>query len=335
MVLRRIGFGVCCLVLWCITISCDKSKPQEASSEEVRSIEVPRFNADSAYAYVQKQVDFGPRIPNTPAHRKTGDFIIEKLKEFGAQVTVQEFEVPSIDGPRLHLRNIIGSFNPDSAKRIVLAAHWDTRPYADQDEEDPYALLDGANDGASGVGVLLEIARHLGSENKPQVGVDLIFFDGEDWGPHESARNPAKPPPGYEVWWCLGSQYWSRNKHQKDYHAYYGILLDMVGAKNAKFYREGASREYAPRIVDKVWDTAARLGYSDYFVTRNAHSITDDHIFMNEYAKIPTIDIVNYQPGIGYFGDFWHTTKDNMSLISRETLGAVGTTLLNVVYYED
>ncbi|MGE0770288.1 MAG: M28 family peptidase [Cyclobacteriaceae bacterium] len=316
-----------------LVFGCGDQKKDETVAGSARVVEVPAFNRDSAYYFVQEQVDLGPRIPNSKAHQQAFEVITSRLTKYGAKVRVQEFDTPSIDGPQLHLKNIIGAFNPESKKRVVLAAHWDTRPYADKDEEDTYALFDGANDGASGVGVLLEIARHLGSGNQPAVGVDLIFFDGEDWGDREDARNQVPPPPGYETWWCLGSQYWSKNKGS--YQAFYGILLDMVGAKNAKFYREGVSLEYAPRIVDKVWATAARLGYADYFVTQNAHATTDDHYFVNEYAKIPMINIVHYQPGLGYYGDFHHTTKDNMSLISRETLGAVGATVLNVVYYEE
>jgi hypothetical protein len=327
-----VGFFV--LALGLLASSCGEKKKSERA-EEIKSIEVPPFNSDSAYTFVERQVEFGPRIPNTEAHKRAGDFFINSFRNYGAEVTVQEFEVPSIDGPRLKLRNIIASFFPENQKRIMLAAHWDTRPYADKDEEDPYAQFQGANDGASGVAVLLEIARQFGGNPAPAVGVDLILFDGEDWGEREDEENQIPPPEGFEKWWCMGSQYWGKNKHQRNYHAFYGIVVDMVGARNAKFFKEGSSREFAPRIVDKVWNTAARLGYSDYFVSQHAHAITDDHYFVNKLAKIPTIDIVHYQPGIGYFGDFHHTQKDNISLISKETLGAVGNTLLNVIYYED
>ena len=142
-------------------------------------------------------------------------------------------------------------------------------------------------------------------------------------------------PEGYEDWWCLGSQYWAKHKHQKNYSAYYGILLDMVGSKHAQFFREGGSLEYAPSVVEKVWSTAARLGYTDYFVKTNVGAITDDHVFVNEIGKIPMIDIVHYQSGVGFFGDYHHSRKDNLSIISKETLGAVGSTLMNVVYYEN
>ncbi len=310
----------------------DKPLSEEAPA---RDVNVPRFNSDSAFSYVKKQVDFGPRIPNTEAHKLAGDYLIGKLEEFGSEVIVQDFSAPFFDGQQRPLRNIIGVYAPEKKKRVLLAAHWDTRPFADKDPEEPTAPFDGANDGASGVGVLLEIARQLGENQLPDVGVDIIFFDGEDWGEPQNQQDQVKPPAGWESWWCMGSQYWSKNMHKPNYSAYYGILLDMVGANRSQFFREEVSQYYAPKIVAKVWNTAARLGYSDYFIKQNAHAITDDHVFINELAKIPMIDIVHYQPGIGYFGDYHHSRKDNMDLISRETLEAVGTTVLNVVYYEE
>lgn len=313
---------------------CSDQKPAETSKPE-RIIKVPPFNSDSAYHFIDKQVQFGPRVPNTQSHKEAGDYLTEKLKGYGAKVKVQDFIAPSFEGKQLQLRNIIASFHPEKQKRILLAAHWDTRPVADKDENNPTGTMDGANDGASGVGVLLEIARILNQDSTINVGIDLILFDGEDWGVPEDTQTEKKPPQNWESWWCLGSQYWSRNKHVANYSAYYGILLDMVGAKNSQFFREGASRHYAPRIVSKIWNTASRLGYSDYFVKQDAHAITDDHIFVNELAKIPMVDIVHYQQGVGYFGDYHHSQKDNMELIDKATLKAVGTTLLNVIYYEE
>lgn len=309
-------------------------KPEENKQPE-RTVYVPNFNSDSAYFFVDKQVSFGPRVPNTAAHLKAGDYLIDKLRNYGAQVVTQEFTAPSYQGRQLQLRNIIASYGIEKQKRILLAAHWDTRPFADKDKINPTGPMDGANDGASGVGVLLEIARQLQQDTSLRVGIDIILFDGEDWGEPESAQGQREPPQGWESWWCMGSQYWSRNKHKPNYSAYYGILLDMVGAKRSQFFREGASMQYAPSIVSKIWDAAARIGYSDYFVKQDANAITDDHIFVNEWAKIPMVDIVHYQQGIGYFGDYHHSQKDNMDLISKESLQAVGATLLHVIYYEE
>ncbi len=315
-----------------ILLSCGGSKEEK---KEERVVLVPPFNGDSAYAFIKKQVSFGPRIPNTPQHRKTGDFLISTLRHFGATVTVQEFEANTFDGQRLVLRNIIASYFPEKQKRILLAAHWDTRPFADKDSNEPDAKFDGANDGASGVGVLLEIARVLGKNPPPGTGIDIILFDGEDWGEKESASNRITPPRGLDSWWCLGSQHWSNNKHRPGYTAYYGILLDMVGAKGAHFFKEGYSLDYAPKIVNKVWNTASRLGHSSVFVRQQEGAVTDDHKYVNEVAKIPMIDIVPFDPGAGNFGDYHHTRNDNLSLISRETLNVVGTVLLNVIYYEE
>ncbi len=297
---------------------------EKAVNKPVRQVQVPAFNADSAYFYVQEQVDFGPRIPNSTAHRQAGDKIIQRLKAYGASVKVQEFEATAYDGTGLQLRNIMGSFNPLARKRILLATHWDTRPWASKDPDDPQAPFDGANDGASGVGVLLEIARQLAAGQPPEVGIDLLFFDGEDWG-EEGGNNFDS--------WCLGSQYWA--KHKGNYAAYYGILLDMVGGKNARFPWEGYSRKMAKNILRKVWTQAADLGYSRYFVPRKEGAITDDHYYVNTIAKIPMIDILHWEPEAGYFGTWHHTRQDNMAIIDKNTLKAVGQTLLHVVYYEE
>jgi glutaminyl-peptide cyclotransferase len=323
------------LVVAIALFSCNTEKKDNSKAEKPsRTVNVPAFNADSAFVFVKIQVDLGPRIPNSPAHKAAGDYLVQSLKKYGAQVQVQEFKQETFDAQPLNLRNIIGSFNPEKTRRILLAAHWDTRPYSDKDKEKPNATFQGANDGASGVAVLLEIARSMKASSVPDVGIDIIFFDGEDWGERINQEDiPLRD--GLQDWWCLGSQYWAKNKHKANYSAYYGILVDMVGAKNAQFHREGYSLEYAPGIVDKVWNAAGKLGYSHVFIKANQAGITDDHVFVNELAKIPMIDIVQFEPGIGYFGEFHHTQKDNIELISKETLKAVGQTVMQVVYSEE
>lgn len=308
-----------------------KEKPKEEKPDRI--VKVPDFNGDSAFGFVERQVKFGPRIPNTPAHHLAGDYFISRFKEYGAIITEQPFDATTFDGQKLFLRNIIASYFPEKQKRILLAAHWDTRPFADKDLQKPDAEFDGANDGASGVAVLLEIARVLGKNPPPDVGIDIILFDGEDWGEKENTIKRVAPADG--SWWCLGSQHWAKTKHKPNYTAYYGILLDMVGAKDSRFFQEGYSVEYAPRIVDKVWSTASRLGHSSTFVRQKEGPITDDHRFVNEIAKIPMIDIVHYDPVVGYFGNYHHTQKDNLSMISKETLSVVGNVLMNVIYYEE
>lgn len=320
---------------------CDGDKPKQTETktqavkprvQRLEGVQVPDFNADSAYQFVAKQVAFGPRVPNTKPHRQTGDWLVETLEGYGAEVTVQDFTATAYDGTELYLRNIIASFKPEARKRIALAAHWDTRPYADREEDESLwrTPIEGANDGGSGVGVLLEVARQFSNSELPQAGVDLIFFDGEDYGAPEFVENR----PGDERSWALGSQYWMSNLHKPGYSAYYGILLDMVGAPNATFYREGYSREYAPSVVEKVWAWGNELGYSQYFKYLNSEAIIDDHVYMNA-AGIPTIDIIQFDPASDfYFGPYHHRISDNLEGISRETLEAVGETVLHVVYNE-
>jgi glutaminyl-peptide cyclotransferase len=316
------------LALLILVASCGKKS--ENTSAPAVTVEVPDFNADSAYAFVQRQVDFGPRVPNTDAHKKAAAYLEDKLRSYGAKVFVQSFKAPTFDGEVLDLKNIVASFNPDKQKRILLAAHWDTRPFADKDTVKVDAPFDGANDGASGVGVLLEIARQLQS-NKPRAGVDIILFDGEDWGDKHNTQKSLMPE-GWEDSWGLGSQYWSKNLHKPGYRAYYGILLDMVGAPDARFFREGTSMEYAPRVVENIWSTAARLGYSNLFISEDTHALTDDNYFVSKNARIPMADIVHYD---NKFPAFHHTTKDNMSTIDKGTLDAVGNTVLTVVFLEE
>jgi len=329
------SIGITLLLIFFL-FGCDTNKDAPISRLPEKRVEVPVFSADSAYYFVEKQVSFGPRVPNTLAHNNAGDYIIETLEGYGIEVQVQHFRAVSFDNKNLSLRNIIASFNPEKTKRILLAAHWDTRPYADKDEDESKRgdAIDGANDGASGVAVLLEIARVMSSfKNAPDVGVDMIFFDGEDWGFLNYESRPPTPA-GLESWYCLGSQHWSKNKHKANYSAYYGILLDMVGAKGAMFPQEGTSMQYAPSVVKKVWDWGNALGHGNLFIYDRKQSITDDHQFVNSIGKIPMIDIVHWDESNGYFGDFHHTMKDNISIIDRNVLKGVGETILYVLYHE-
>jgi len=289
----------------------------------------PVFDADSAFVYVQTQVDFGPRVPNTQGHVACGDYLISQLKRFGANIHVQEMTLKAYNNDQLQCRNIIGSYNPENTKRILLFAHWDTRPYADH-ETDPAKQrlpIDGADDGASGVGVLLEIARQI-NQNNPGIGIDIIFFDGEDYGPPAFERTYY---PG--DWWALGSQFWAKNPHIPNYKAEYGILLDMVGSKDATFYKELTSLRYAARIVEMVWTAAKDLGYGRFFINANGGQIVDDHQYVIAGRNIPSIDIINYDTENAHgFGAHWHTHNDNMENIDPKTLKAVGQTVLEVIY---
>lgn len=318
-------FMVC--LLFSITSCKTGNSNKKVNNTAEKTIIVPVFNADSAYHYIQTQVDFGPRVPNTKEHVACGEYLAQKLEEYGAKVSNQYADLLAFNGTILKARNIIGSYNPENKKRILLFAHWDTRLWsdADPDKKNHHTPVLGANDGASGVGVLLEIARLI-NQQAPTLGIDIIFFDAEDYGKREYK----------DEYWCLGSQYWSRNPHITGYNARFGILLDMVGGKNATFYRELYSEEYARSTNKKVWKKAKELGYSTTFIDEAGAMITDDHLFVNRIARIPSIDIVPYIVDAEHsnFGDFWHTVNDDMSGIDKKTLKAVGQTVLEVIYNE-
>ena len=287
------------------------------------------FNADTAYAFIEKQVSFGPRVPNTPAHRRTANWLTEKLRHYADTVTVQKGRVEAYNGKTLFIRNIRASFNPGANKRLLLGAHWDTRPFADRDSTRTNQPIPGANDGGSGTAVLLEIARQL-HKTQPGVGVEIVLFDAEDYGAPE-----AKQKRGSDNKFCLGSAYWAKRINANKYWADYGVLLDMVGAKNARFLREGYSLKHAPQVVDKIWSVASRLGHDAYFSYQKTRPVMDDHVNVIRKAGIPLANIIDYdhrRPN--GFGAYWHTHADNMSLISRKTLKAVGETVLTVVRME-
>ncbi|MDR1332317.1 MAG: M28 family peptidase [Tannerella sp.] len=318
----------------CILLSCCGQKQAAdgalpATVVETKESPAPGFDRDSAYAYVARQVAFGPRVPNTPAHAACAAWLAGELERFGAKTYVQEALLTAYNGERLEAKNIIGTFHPEKTRRILLFAHWDSRPYSDRDtEENHYKAIDGADDGASGVGVLLEIARQAG-RNEAAVGIDIIFFDAEDYGTPEFVSETKADT------WCLGSQFWAKNPHTPGYRAEYGILLDMVGARNATFYREAVSVYRAAPVVEKVWTAARDLGHGRYFINAGGGAITDDHQYVMAGRGIPCIDIIHLNPDSPHgFGAHWHTQHDTMDNIDRETLRAVGQTVLNVIYSE-
>lgn len=285
-----------------------------------------RFNADSAYSFVLAQCAFGPRTPNSKAIEQCGDYLEAKFQSYGLSVTNQRTTLKGWDGKDLRCRNIIAAYRPELTDRIVIAAHYDSRPWVDADADSTLhqtQAVMAANDGASGVAVMLELARHLQQLN-PSFGVDFICFDTEDygapyWAPEEELSNSKH--------WCLGSQYWARNPHVKGYTARLGILLDMVGAPDARFHYEGYSAQYAQEVMVKVWDAARYAGAGDYFVQAPGGIVMDDHVPMNEIAQIPTIDIIHYNAS-GGFAPHWHTSHDTPDNIDPKTLRAVGQTVL-------
>jgi len=326
--LRNNIYAASCLMVFVFLISCDNKKTTDTKKNdqpavENKKISAPAFDPDSAYSYVKAQVDFGPRVPGTQAHAKCADYLVSKLRSYGWEVMVQKATIQTFDKKKFTLKNIIASYKPAEQKRIMICSHWDTRPWADSDAKDQDKPFDGANDGASGVGVAMEIARQV-SLISPGIGIDIIYFDLEDYGQSGGEENT----------WCLGSQYWSKNLHKVNYYADFGILLDMVGAANALFPKEQGSVDLARSAVDKVWKAADNAGYGNYFINQTENFVgVDDHIFVNN-AGVPCIDIIEYNPTRRGFGSYHHTHEDNMSIIDKSTLKAVGQTLLEVIYSE-
>lgn len=297
-----------------------------APPEKRKPVPIPKFEQDSAYNYVARQVAFGPRVMNTPAHDAAGEWLYDQLESFGGQMIRQDFEATAYTGETLNGLNIIAKFEPELQDRILLCAHWDSRHIADSkvNQGDKTQPVMGADDGGSGVGVLLEIARHLG-QTPPGIGVDIVLLDAEDYG-DPSGNNSSS--------WALGAQHYAKNLPAGP-KPRYGILLDMVGAKDARFTVEEVSEYYAAPIRQKVWRLAKQMKFDQYFVEAKTRAVTDDHLFINQIANIPTIDIIN-RPAETETGfvEHWHTDHDDMSIIDKNTLRSVGQVVLAVVYRE-
>ena len=323
-------------IMACTSASCNKGKtgtdnvPTTATAQPVG----PNFNADSAFLFCQAQCDFGPRTMNSEAHEQCATWIANTFRRFGCEVTLQKATLRGFDATPLQSTNIIASIHSERPYHVMLCAHWDSRPWADNDPDSTNwrKPVMAANDGASGVGVMLELARLLQNDTTLKVGVDFICFDAEDWGVPQWMRISSEDS------WALGAQYWANN-YQKptQYTTLYGILLDMVGGQQAQFYQERMSMDFAPSVVDKVWKAARDAGYSDYFPFKLGGQITDDHVPVNQKAGIPTIDIIPYYPNCleSTFGPTWHTVYDDMAHLDKNTLKAVGQTIIQVLFTEE
>lgn len=326
-----------CLIAW-MFVSCAEDPKKRAPRNnqpsppvEFKSVEKPKFVSDSAYQYIVEQLAFGPRVPGTKAHAKAAVYFENKFKKWNWQTEVQLGRATTFNGKAIEIKNVIARSDTNNKNRVLLMAHWDSRPFADRDDTRKADAIDGANDGASGVGVLMEIARAMSkSEIQPRVGVDIILFDAEDYG------QPSGMMAGQTGdTWCLGSQYWSKNITEEYVRPKYGILLDMVGSKDAIFPKEGVSMQYNPQLVNKVWYLANKLGYGNYFIQEEARGgITDDHLYVNRIAKIPSIDIIHYDPYKSDFGSFHHRHSDDISIIDKSTLEVVGQVVLETIYRE-
>lgn len=305
------------ILLTSMLCGCVEQSDKKSTQIVKKQIVIPAFDGENAFKYLNAQVNFGPRVPNTPQHLACRDFLFNELLKYADEVKLQNF-TDNAYGKILSLSNIIATFNKNAQKRILLCAHWDTHPWADQDP-DPTKRdqpILGANDGASGVAVLLEIARILKS-HPPEIGVDIVLFDGEDY---------AKPNDisGY----LRGSKYFAKNK-PADYNPMFGILLDMIGDAQLEIPKEGYSIRYAPDVLQLVWSIAAELNYIE-FSNRESIEIFDDHIPLNEIG-IKTINLIDFN-----YPDetnrYWHTLEDTPDKCSPNSLKVVGTVLLHLIY---
>lgn len=328
--LRFIG----CLVLLVGLVSCNK-KPVQVNR--------PAFSADSAYAYIEAQMAYGPRVPNSKAHNDCAVWFIQQLRARGAKVELQRGQMPDYRGNMQQIYNIIAHFStPEIANRphILLGAHYDTRPWCDEEDEysDRFYNVPGANDGASGVGILLEVARQLGQrleDSSLRTPVDIVLFDCEDMGtPHFYTGQER------EDTWCLGSQLWATNYAQNKLatnnsqlstpNYSFGIVLDMVGAPDASFPLEMYSTQYAANYQQRIWRSAQQLGYGAMFNNQQSYPITDDHYYVNYIAGIPCVDIIHYDiRNATGFPHWWHTRNDDLTNISKQTLQAVGEVIMS------
>jgi Zn-dependent M28 family amino/carboxypeptidase len=354
MIMKRIIYFLFAAAL---AAACNNARQATASTDGDAAIPVgPGFNADSAYAFCAEQCAFGPRTMNSDAHEQCLRWIVAKFKQYGLDVSEQRADLRGYDGTLLRATNIIArTRNAGSGPRILICAHWDSRPWADNDPDTANwrRPVLAANDGASGVAVMLEIARLIQSADSLKVGIDFVCFDAEDWGTPQWAT-----ASGNDCW-ALGSEHWAKEyaKMQSvsgvdnvqqiqgagqqapgsvQQGIAYGILLDMVGGQGAQFYQEGYSKQYAQSILDKVWRAAQVVGYGSYFPTESGGTITDDHVPVNEIAGIPCIDIIPYYPACrqSSFGPTWHTVSDDMEHIDKNTLLAVGQTIIQVIFSE-
>lgn len=310
----------------CSSASSGSGSPAAENSHDSVSVTAEKriFNTDSAMSYLKRQVEFGPRVPGTQAHKDCADMIAISLRDMGAKVddAVKPAKHP-VSGEKINVRNIFASFNTDARDRILLVAHYDTRPVADADpvaanRETP---IDGANDGASGVAVILEVARN--ARLLPQdVGLDILFTDLEDSG-----------SSGDDESWCIGSSFWAENlPYAPGQTPRFGILLDMVGGRDAVFMREYYSQVYASRINDIVWETAANTPHAARFPDVIGGAINDDHLPLLR-AGIPVIDIIEMRPESEKgFNPTWHTLDDNIDNIDPSTIEAVGDVITKIIY---
>lgn len=314
-----------------------RSRQSSTTTDTIALAPAPTFVADSAMHYVRQQCTYGPRVPGSAAHEACGDWIFQTFNDLGTTVTEQRTQVMGYDGQTMPCRNIVASLNPDATDRIIISAHWDSRAWADNDRNktNHHKPVAAANDGASGVAVMMEMARAM--QTVPlSFGVDFVCFDVEDQGTPQWAEPSEDEEEETADYWCLGSRYWAKEAYATGYTARYAINLDMVGGRDARFEMEGFSRQFAMPLVNMVWHLANQMGYGDFFPLREGGYVTDDHVPVNQMAHIPAIDIVPHVSGArSSFGETWHTTEDTPQNINPAALKAVGQTLLQLIYNDN
>lgn len=317
-----------CIVL----VSCGHRTQGLSENDTIPMQPCPKFIAENAMATIEAQCQMGPRVPGTQAWKACGDSIVAWFSALGLTVTEQVTTVVRYDSTEVPCRNITASLNPENHDRVLLCAHWDSRPWADNDEKESNhnTPVPAANDGASGVAVMLELARILSAADSIETGIDFVCFDVEDAG---RPQWDEETTDASDTGWCLGSKVWSDEAFRNNYQARFGLLFDMVGGRGSTFSREGYSLHFAQPVVDMLWHIAHQIGYGHYFPLSEGGYITDDHVNVNQIARVPCVDIVPYhKDGPSSFGPTWHTLNDTPENIDPNVLEAVGQSVLQLLY---
>ncbi len=267
------------------------------------------FDGESSLAYIQTQLDFGPRVPGTTGWQRTGDWIAEQMRQRADTVIEQRWTHVTESGDTIPMRNILARINPGARERVLYVAHWDTRPMSDGagvPPEQRQLPVPGANDGASGVALLIGVADALRS-TPPGVGVDLLFVDGEDYGSFGGEQRDV----------LIGSRHFASNLPEPDYRPLYGVVWDMIGDADLRIPQEGHSVRRAPEVVRLVWSTAAELGYGRYFVAELGPAVTDDHLpLLDAGLRVINVIDLDYPPH--------HTPHDTFDKVSARSMQVVG-----------
>ena len=318
------------VLLAVVAVSCGREKKRTSDIRppvDYAAVAIPNFSADTAFAFIEKQLSFGIRTPGSKGHEACAKYLRETMSRWCDTVISQPFSTVLWNGQTVKGENIIASLNPEKSDRILLCAHWDSRLWADHDPDslNRRKPIMGANDGASGVATLMEMARVM-SPKRPSVGIDFIFFDVEDQGTASWSESEYQ-----DNTWCKGSQFWAQNPHRPYYSAIYGILLDMVATPQPRFTKEEISRHYAATILNKVWQVAATTAGGSVFVDQNTDAILDDHLYVNQIANIPTIDIVQNSTDCSFF-KHWHTLGDNIEAVDAKSMKIVADVVMKTIY---